>query len=281
MPHVKYVYALIASEENYFAEMAAVSAATLRAVMPDAHIVILSDEKTAALETPAAAKLRELSSEWVVEPLDPSFGAVERSRHLTLSMRQIIDGHIVKLDVDTLIARDLSGITDHEHDLAAVRDGNGWSRTDLRMNGGIWSARDTEQARGFFKAAYAQWREAAANGSYLEQPALNKVLASNEYPITWLPPKYNFYVFYMGQVIFNPCIYHVFSWDFNAREDTVLHVLTKELKRTGELNEKELAAFVATKNPWRKPFHPYLSKPLGRPYMAVRRKLRELRQKSS
>ncbi len=287
---IKYVYAVVGSEENSFAEMAAVSAATLRAVMPHAHIVILSDEKTAALKTPATEYLRKTASEWVVKTLDPNFRDVERSRHLTLSMRQIIDGHIVKLDVDTLIARDLSEIVNHEADFAAVANGlagpfgalkelaeeKGWTYSRPYMNGGVWSARDTDATRDFFKKAHALWREAAVYGHYSDQLAINRALVVEQFPITWLPAKYNFFLFYLRQMVLNPYIYHVFSWDFDARDETVLHVLTKELKSTGVLNEKELAAFVASKNPWRRPFHPVLSKALGRPYTAVRRKFHEL-----
>lgn len=287
---ITFSYCLIASQADYFAEMAAVSISTLRAEAPNAHITALLDQTTDMLETPAMALVRNMTNDWLVEELDPSWSAVERSRHLTLNMREIIRGHIVQLDADTLIARDPSDIVEHSHDFAAVADiyrmpegrlleihrEQGWEICQPYINGGVWSARDTEAMRGFFKEAHKAWREGFALGAHSDQYAISRTLKKTGLPISWLPLKYNFYTSYLGKTYMRPSIYHVFTGGFEERADTLLHVLAHGLKADGRLDADRLKRFAEDKNPWTKLEHPKQYWALGRPLSAAGAKLRKM-----
>ena len=287
---ISYVYGVIASPKNYFAEMAAVSMSTLRAAAPGARIVALTDGPTSEISFPALEIVRSLVDEWVVEDLPADWSGVQRSRHLALKMRHLIDGHIVQLDADTLIAHDPSDIANHSTDFAAVADiydmpegdllrvhqENGWEISSPYMNGGVWSARDTQAMRDFFDEAYALWVEGGTKGIYSDQYAISRALKKTSLPMTWLPLKYNFYMSYLGKVYMKPSIYHVFSGDFDTRLDTLLHILAKSLKTTGQLDEDLLESFRRDKNPWTRPSHPKQFYALGRPVSAVAAKLRKI-----
>lgn len=283
-----YAYVVVASQDDLFAEMAAVSMATLRAVMPKARIVMLTDAGTAGLQTPTLAALGKIASDWIVRELTGMAGGVERSRHLKLKARALIDGHLVYLDSDTLIARDLSGMSRHKGDFAAAPDAltmiddrlialaaaRGWETMKRYLNSGVFSVRDTPATRTSFEDAYAVWRQAAEAGFYGDQFALNVALQRARFPITWLPPSYNLQIAMDAGAAIRPHIFHVFSHDFANRDDTVLHTMSRTLKETGVLDEAALESFVRTGNPWTNPTRPKQFIALGRPVSAVMAKIR-------
>jgi len=284
-----YAYVVVASKDDLFAEMTAVSMATLRAVMPGARIVMLTDADTAGLDTSAIASLRKTASDWIVCDLGGLAGGVERSRHLKLRSRALLDGHFVYLDSDTLIARDLSGMSRHKGDFAAAPDAltrlddrlvalaaaKGWEAPKPYLNGGVFSVRDTPATRTLFEDAYAVWRQAAAAGFYSDQFALNIALQRARFPITWLAPTYNLQIAMDAGAAIRPHIFHVFSHDFANRDDTVLHTMSRTLKETGVLDEAGLESFVRTGNPWTNPTRPKQFIALGRPVSAVMAKIRD------
>lgn len=286
----RFLYILAAEPDGYFVEMAAVSARTLLNATPGAEIIVLSDAQTlAASASPAAAMLRAMSQEWIVRDVDYAT-PVERSRWLKLKARDILDGPFVFLDTDTLIARDLSRLAADTDGFAAVADGapevlkmlsdyaaqKRWPLPKPYLNSGVFVASDTPAVRRLFETAFEIWREGAAEGVFSDQFAINVAAKRLEFPVRWLPATYNLQVLMRPSAAIKPHIYHVFTYDFENREDTILHRLAKSLKKTGNIDEAALAGFFADQNPWTNPVQPGELLALGRPVSAVLAKIRKM-----
>lgn len=48
----------------------------------------------------------------------------------------------------------------------------------------------------------------------------------------------------------NAAVVHVYSGQFDIRNDTVLHILSKQLKLDGKIDDHALTKMAETKNPW-------------------------------
>ena len=100
------VYVLSSLPGDLFAETAAISAASLRRVMPDARIELLVDQITHAHLRGSRAKVRDLADA-VHKVRAPLERPLERSRYLKTVLRLTVPGDWVYLDADTVLSEPL------------------------------------------------------------------------------------------------------------------------------------------------------------------------------
>lgn len=280
-PH--FVYILIATAENHYAEMAAVSVATLRATNPNARITVLTDSETANLRTPAMDYLRSLVADWIVR--DREFDTpFLQSRHFKLSSRKLIEGDFIFLDSDTLIARDLTRLARYKDEFSAVRDysgprqsmrdfaaSKGWAVPEPYFNSGVFSVRDTPAMHRVFDDAHAIWSEAYKEGVGWDQLPFNAAFdRAKDVRINWIPASYNAQIGMKTYHAIRPHIYHVFSSHAEDSSETILRFLSRKFKATGELDEDMIVEFANTGNPWMKLSRPGQYIALARPFSAAR-----------
>lgn len=283
-PH--FMYVLVATETGHFAEMAAVSATTLKHVTPGARITIVTNETTDALRTPAMTVLRDLAADWIVHPTGDLSPAMA-SRLLKLSSRAVVKGDVTFIDCDTLIARDLTPLASHRGELAVVEDlpempdfikeqiqKAGLSKPARYFNSGVMGLRDTDAVRAAFETALETWRASIGDGFYFDQVFLNSAFDRADVDIEWLHPKFNAQIWSKTYHAIQPSIFHVFAYNFEERNETVLHVMAKGLKKTGAIDADELEKFISTGNPWTNLSRPGQYIALGRPASAVASALR-------
>ncbi|MEM9496049.1 MAG: glycosyltransferase [Pseudomonadota bacterium] len=286
-PH--FIYVLVADETNYFAEMAAVSLATLRATNKNARVTVLLDETTAALETPAMAYVRDAADVMQVEEC-PYDTPLLISRYLKLSSRRLVQGDFVYMDLDTLIARDLSKLQAHKGVFAAAVDRigptdrmraiaarKGWALPSHYFNAGVFCVRDTPATQKAFKDAYSLWRELNAEGFGWDQLPFNVAFhRSADVDVHPMSQSFNAQILIKTYPAIRPHIYHIFAAHFEERNESILHILAKKLKATGVLDEGMIADFVRTGNPWTKLSRPGQYIALARPVSAVKATLKLL-----
>ncbi len=283
-PH--FMYVLVAGEVGYFAEMAAISATTLKRVTPGAQVTFVTNESTAALATPATALLRQMATDWVVHPTGDMAPGVA-SRLLKLTSRSLVKGDVVFIDCDTLIARDLTPLAAHRGEFAAVEDRpempdhirefahrEGIFIPRRYFNSGVMGMRDTPAVQAAFENALETWREKIGAGLYFDQVFLNSALNQSDVSIEWLPPTFNAQIWSKTYHAIRPKIFHVFAEDFENRNETVLHTAAKKLKKTGAIDEEEITRFIETGNPWTALSRPGQYIALGRPASAMASTLR-------
>lgn len=112
---MKYVYVLTSTPNDLYYEQCLMSATSLRLYMPDACIIVLTDNKTAASFTTDMhrTKLSEIS-EIITIPFSDTASNIERSRIIKTNIPAYIDDDFLFIDCDTIICADLSEIESTE-----------------------------------------------------------------------------------------------------------------------------------------------------------------------
>ena len=101
---LKFVYALISCEKDYYAEQALISMYTLRLHNRDAHITWVADEETLkSLEKGNRHPIKDFVDEYVT--VNPPTGCTptQKSRFIKTSLRQNVEGDFLYLDNETVI----------------------------------------------------------------------------------------------------------------------------------------------------------------------------------
>lgn len=170
----KICYVLTSCESDNYLEEAYVSMYSARHHNPDAHIVLVIDDKTN--ETLKGVRKEEVkyADEIKVVSFDPKYNAKKRSRLLKTMSRELIKGDMLYIDTDTIVVKpldelddivtgDLAGVYDlhscYYHDCFTYEFGlvrcrkMGWEiPADAHyFNGGMTFSRDTDTAHKFYK----------------------------------------------------------------------------------------------------------------------------------
>jgi hypothetical protein len=264
------VYVTCATEADLFLEMTAVAVASCRLTNPSARVTLVTDRSVEEINSAASSYLRGHADRLIAVDA-PGATPLERSRYLKCNLRELVDGRFLFLDSDTLIFRDLSKIEGLDCDIAAAPDLNEMGREYLCKSGASghfspvrWEMPETTYLNAgaiFFSdtpASYAVGRNyvkswqayRAVTGRFNDQPAFNRAIHTSNARVECLPLAYN------AQILMNPitakgaAIVHYFSGDFACRNDTIAHVLAKELQATGVLEQSRLLEKILAGNPW-------------------------------
>lgn len=179
MKSMKYVYVLTSTEKDLYYEQCLMSAFSLRHYMPEAEIIILTDDRTATTFTGKRSKIKEYASSIVAVDFPAEAGNVERSRVLKTTIPEHISCDFLFIDCDTIICESLSDIEKLECPVAAVLDGHvplsehkhkdyflkrekkmgytGTKNQGFHINSGVILYRDGEKSRDFFKKWHELW----------------------------------------------------------------------------------------------------------------------------
>ena len=172
------VYALVSNGWDQYAQMAYLSASSLKRVHPDARTVLVTDEATAGSLAAHWEKLHECFDE--LRPVSvPGGTPMFRSRTIKTTLRQMISGDYIFLDADTLVIRSLDPLWTNPADLAMALEQNS-TLDDQRppyytrgvyetmswpfppaayVNSGVMLVRDTPRVHKLFATWHALWRE--------------------------------------------------------------------------------------------------------------------------
>lgn len=119
----KLVYVLTCAPEATYIEQALISIWSARYHNPEAHIVLLVDDKTDQLLIGKRAEVLEYITEKVVIPFeDTNATMMYRSRWIKTSVGQLIEGNFLFIDCDTVVAQSLADADDIECEIGAVLD---------------------------------------------------------------------------------------------------------------------------------------------------------------
>lgn len=200
----KLVYVLTCREEGTYIEQALISAYSARYHNPDAHIVLIVDDKTNKLLVGKRAEVLEYVTEKVVVEVPDEFNLMQASRWLKTSVRNIIDGDFLFIDCDTIIAQSLEEIDDFDCEIGASLDGHqlvsesnideqhilikqatqcGWdfSKVEHYRSSGVIYVKDSQKCRDFYKRWHINYFHSVGCGLNIDQLSLEKT--SQEIPI--------------------------------------------------------------------------------------------------
>ena len=234
---IKYVYAIISSENDYIVEQALVSMYSLKKHNPEADITLVSDGKTFKTFNGERARIKEYINEVIIENPPEHYCATEKSRFLKTSLRRLVTGDFLYLDNDTIITGSLKELENFTGDLGAIKDHHQdaiknnimihgqisnylaitkksfWGNPQY-FNGGVFLARDTEATHKFFDDWHKIWKEEREKfGIKIDQPALAQANELNNHLIEEISGIYNnqFLLSTGKPLLFNSKVFHYFA----------------------------------------------------------------------
>lgn len=191
----KIVYVLVSTCNDIYLEQAYVSMHSLRHYMPDAHIVLLTDQLTS--ETFVGHRKEEIRyvDELIVAELDKRLNAQMRSRQLKTSVRNRVKGDYLFIDCDTIVTKPLDGIDSVKASIAACRDTHSefinnpyremclrhghllnWPIDDEKdyFNTGVIFVKDSPEAYEFYNLWNENLNKGYENKVFMDQPSFAK-----------------------------------------------------------------------------------------------------------
>lgn len=233
----KLVYVLTCAPEASYIEQALMAVWSARYWNPDAHIVLLTDDKTSAIlhtDNTRGEILRYISEE-IVSTFDSDKSMHYRSRWIKTSARELVDGDMLFIDCDTICCSSLATIDKCDADVAAVLDehlhrreyvqsldqsnnlyavkiGFDYLQENDYFNSGVVFWRDSEQAHLLGHIWHKEWLLGVDNGVQIDQTSLGKANSLCGHVIKELSGVWNTIVFMHPKWIRNSKIIHFWNY---------------------------------------------------------------------
>lgn len=220
---LKFVYALVSSPNDYYADQAAMSMWSLKMHNPGAQIVLVTDGATLQTLTGERGRVLQYVDKRVEVAVPNGLTPTQRSRYLKTTLRSNISGDFLYIDNDTVITRSLADLEDVECEMGAVLDGHRRSREvnqlndyaritgrrfwnyDKYFNGGLLFVRDTERTHRLFADWHRIWdADRIEFGLSLDQPAFAQANINNDYLVHELDGSYNCQIIIPDAVLIMP-----------------------------------------------------------------------------
>lgn len=265
------VFVLTSAGANPYLHMARLAMASVRQSNPGLPIVLLSDAATvqdAAFRASGVAQ----QADRVVECATPAGDAAYRSRFIKTSMRSLVQGTLLFLDLDLLVRGDLLGTLAVDADLAGVvnyaRPGiaqqidpmneeilatMGWKRcAEHYINTGVLLLRDTPAVHLACVDWHQRWADCfARTGEHFDQPAFNAMLHAMRPPFALLQIRYNAQVRPTPGTADGAVIWHYYM---SARLDErfAFGAELRRLVQGARLDMRRVQGLVRAPHPWRR-----------------------------
>ena len=249
---LKFVYALVSSENDYYAEQALISMHSLRLHNPDACIVLVTDSATLNTLTGNRAQIKDYVNEYVTVNPPAEFTPVQKSRFIKTSLRQNVKGDFLYIDNDTIIVDSLDALEELDCEMGAVLDLHTTADNNVQLNwylkhtkkefwgynryfnGGVLFVRDTENTHKLFADWHRLWNEERVKyGINKDQPTFAQANVANGCLIKELDDYYNCQIFmpYGKRYALTARIIHYF---YNTRDiNSDIYDILRRIKKEG------------------------------------------------
>lgn len=255
---MKILYVLTSSESDFYCEQAIISMMTAKYQMPSSSISLLIDSETESNLKGTRSLINEYISEKIIISLDASLSSTQKSRWLKTSMRKLVKGDFLYVDVDTVFAAPIDESL-FIHDVMGVPDGNcllknhplKWqiennlkklqfnNSLDYHINGGVLFFKDSPAAHSFACEWHKRWQECCSKGIFIDQLALHQAFIDSKLEQHLLP---NFMNAQFGRninTLANGIILHYYSsWVQGPSFSPAYKLLQKEWLKNFKRNPK-------------------------------------------
>ncbi len=267
----KVAFVVTSQGHDFFSAMTRVSVASLRAINPESHVIILCDWQSDEAMQQACDPLIDDVDEWLAVDTPPG-DAGFRNRHVKTRLRSLLDGPFLFLDSDTFVRGDLSEIFDLDCDLGGARNHSrkiftqqvwkqdwatlkemGWAIDDeVYINGGVLFFNDTEGARTLADEWHRRWLQSANRKDYhRDQPALNSALHAVRPKLSVLPDYFNAQILTAPKAATDAKIWHYYS-SAGQKAMTSFDVLVGKVLLGAKIDRKEINKMIDSRHPWRR-----------------------------
>ena len=240
---MKFVYVLTSTPKDLYYEQCLMSVWSLRQKMPDAEILVLVDDKTAASFTTEnkRTELQSFASKIITIDFDDSITNIERSRLIKTAIPDYVEDSFLYIDCDTIICDDLSSIENEPFETAGILDGHcmleehihknyflkrdkklgfkGTKAAGCNINGGIILAKEGTQSKELFKSWNEVWKYSAyKKHDFHDQSALNEANYRTGLKMGYLDGIWNCQPSHGGLAYLkNAKIIHYYSSEFSGK----------------------------------------------------------------
>ena len=265
-------YVLADDDLGRYATMACISATSLRRVHPGHEIVLLCDASTAKAIRRTDHPLSRLCDS-IIPAAVAGPTAAERSRWLKTSLRRLVPGELLYLDVDTVVIRPIElepGPRDHALASADACDHRGrpvqevapwvtqlferlaWQMPRLYRNAGALFFRDTPTGHAFGERWHAEWRRSVEAGCHRDQPALNAAAGAMSGAVGLLPLRFNAMPAYRPRLARGAAIYHFWAEQTLNLDhpSSLLDHLVQHYEQAGAVDEETIDWCRRHSYPW-------------------------------
>ena len=234
--NTKIVYILTCASDKHYIEQTLMSAFSARHWNPDAHIVLMVDDKTDLLLQGKRAEIFKYITEKIVVSFeDASLSPMYRSRFIKTSVRQRIKGDFLFIDSDTIICKSLVAIDFFECEVGAVLEShllvedyceslrssaiaaNEQLGVDLEVekeyfSSGVLYVKDIPQAHKLYEQWHQFWQESYMLGLPIDQPSLARANRESCHIIRRIPDTYNCILFTQNDFTEKAHILHISAY---------------------------------------------------------------------
>ena len=198
----KLVYVLTCAPEATYIEQALISIWSARYHNPDAHIVLLVDEKTNELLVGKRAEVLEYVTECKIITTPNDYTVAQSSRLLKTNVRSLVEGDLLFVDCDTVIAKSLDEIDQYDCEIGAVLDTHrpvskfhpnervdlvkkadvcGWDFSSVEdyFSSGVLYVKDTPNTRTFYQQWHKNYEHTSSVGVNIDQISFEKTKQDN------------------------------------------------------------------------------------------------------
>lgn len=207
---MRYVYVLVSSPQDFYAEQAAASIRSLKIHEPQAEVVLVSDADTFGKLTGNRTRVKEEISDNIIVEVPASFSPKEKTSFIKTSLREHLEGDILFLDSDTVVAAPLDEISGFKADIGMVADCHAAPRHSRQLrecmlitsmeefpgneyyNSGVILVKDSPAARQLYCDWHRLWLEQRERyGISVDQFALALAIQLNPGVVKELPGGFN------------------------------------------------------------------------------------------
>lgn len=260
----KILYILTSEPTDIYLEQTFLSIYSLRQHERDAHVILLTDNRTVETLVGKRTEILKIVDEKIVIPFDASISNMKRSRWLKTRMRSMIDGDFLYIDGDTIVNAPLNEIDECSLSIGSVEDAHrtlehhygkekllrqahtlGFSIEKERyyFNGGVFYVKDTLETRAFFDRWHKNWERSVKYGINQDMPALIQTNIEMGHMIQRLDGVWNCQVMYGFNYFTKAKIIHYFASRYSTDNGGFLYdfmnpSLLEDIKRTGDVTEE-------------------------------------------
>lgn len=266
---MKILYVLVSSENDFYYEQALISMMSAKHQMPNCFISLLTERETDDRLKGSRNLINEYISEKIVIDLVSSLSPMQKSRWLKTSMRDLIKGDFLYVDVDTVFAGpvDEALFTD---EIMGVPDGNcplekhpmrrlvienlkkmGYSvESKYHINSGVLFFKDSPETHLFSNLWHNLWQETQKRDICIDQIALHQAIAQTNNKIGILPDCWNAQFGRNINTLATGIILHYYSsWTNNMLYKPAYKFLQKDWLLQFRANPKAKAFQAIIQNP--------------------------------
>jgi nucleotide-diphospho-sugar transferase len=263
----RFCYVVATRDDPQMLVMTHVAILTLKLVHNQAQVTLLVDGPTRELIDDAYPVLRDEVDDLVA--VDSGIqDAAASSRYLKTRMRDILDGDLLFLDIDTLVLRDLAPLWDHDAVTSGIHDDNtlggrfsdelldgfkqlGWpAPAEPYLNSGVMFWRDNADGRRLGEAWHRFWLASRKIMGDTDQPALHRAMTQTGVSLKLLPQDYNQKVRDTPGMLKHPAILHYETRSALHSRHTLINHLMRQMNENGRFDESLLERARRRNDPW-------------------------------